>query len=260
MGRPVSKVTRVRVAGPLAPFAPMVKAAARQSGYTPLTTVNVMQLVAHLSRWLSAAGLGAGDLTRERAAEYVAARRAEGRTSGLSPRSLALILAVLTSAGVLAPEVPAVPVSEEERLLAGFERHLRCERALAASTIGAYVARARRFLAGLGSTGLAGLTAADVSRAVLAEAQAVSAGSAQYFVAALRAFLRFCFLEGLTGTDLAWAALAVTGRRRCRGGSARPKRGRCWPAATGAVRWAAGIMRCWSRCCGWDCAPARPPR
>lgn len=214
MSRPVSKVIRVRVAGPLAPFAPMVKAAARQAGYAPLSTVNVMQLVAHLSRWLEANGLDAGDLTRERAAVYVAARRAEGRTSGLSLRSLALVVAVLTGAGVLAPEVAAAPVSEEERLLAGFERYLRCERALAASTIGAYVARARRFLAGLGSGGLAGLTAADVSRAVLAEAEKVSAGSAQYFVAALRAFLRFCFLEGLTGTDLAWAALAVTGRRR----------------------------------------------
>src|SRR5439155_20132342 len=70
------------------------------------------------------------------------------------------------------------------------------------------------FLAGLDGTGLAGLTTADVSGAVLAEVQAVSPGSAQYFVAALRAFLRFCFLEGLTGADLAWAALAVRGRRR----------------------------------------------
>src|SRR5262249_29709393 len=53
-----------------------------------------------------------------------------------------------------------------------------------------------------------------VTRAVLAETEAVSAGSAQYFVAAPRAFLRFCFLEGLTGTDLAWAALAGARRRR----------------------------------------------
>jgi integrase/recombinase XerD len=48
---------------------------------------------------------------------------------------------------------------------------------------------------------------------VLAEAEKVSAGSAQYFVAALRAFLRFCYLEGHTAADLAWAAQAVTGRR-----------------------------------------------
>ncbi len=42
----------------------------------------------------------------------------------------------------------------------------------------------------------------------------MSAGSAQYFVAALRAFLRFCYLDGHTAVDLAWAAQAVTGRRR----------------------------------------------
>jgi hypothetical protein len=85
--------------------------------------------------------------------------------------------------------------------------------ALAAGTAGAYVARAARFLDGLGG-GLDGLTAGDVTAAVLAEAEKVSAGSAQYFVAALRAFLRFCHLEGRTAADLAWAAQAVTGRRR----------------------------------------------
>ena len=105
------------------------------------------------------------------------------------------------------------PASEQERLLTVFERHLLGERALAASTAAAYVTRARRFLDSLAGRGVSGLTAADVTRAVLAEAEKVSPGSAQYFVAALRAFLRFCFLEGLTGADLAGAALAVTGRR-----------------------------------------------
>jgi site-specific recombinase XerD len=120
---------------------------------------------------------------------------------------------MLADAGVLTSPLPA-SMSEQERLLAAFERHLLGERALAASTAAAYVARARRFLAGFDGCGLAGLTCADVTRAVLAETAMVSVGSAQYFVAALRAFLRFCFLEGLTETDLAGAALAVTGRRR----------------------------------------------
>ncbi len=214
MGRPVSKVTRAPVMGPLAPFAPVLGARLRASGYTPLTTVNVMRLMAHLSRWLSANGLGVADLTRGQVERYVAARRAEGRTSGLSPRSLDPILGMLTDAGALTPEEPAGPVSEEERLLAVFERHLLCERALTGSTAAAYVAYARRFLAGRAGRRLDGVTAADVTGAVLAEAEAVSASSAQYFVVALRAFLRFCFLDGLVEADLAGAALAVTGRRR----------------------------------------------
>ena len=214
MGRPVSKVTRAPVTGPLAPFAPALGARLRASGYTPLTTVNVMRLMAHLSRWLSANELGAADLTRGQVERYVAARRAEGRTSGLSPRSLDPILGMLTDAGALTPEEPAGPVSEEERLLAAFERHLLCERALTGSTAAAYVAYARRFLAGRTGRRLDGVTAADVTGAVLAETEAVSASSAQYFVVALRAFLRFCFLDGLVEADLAGAALAVTGRRR----------------------------------------------
>jgi integrase/recombinase XerD len=214
MGRAVSKVTRAPVTGPLAPFAPALGARLRASGYTPLTTVNVMRLMAHLSRWLSANGLGAADLSRGQVERYVAARRAEGRTSGLSPRSLDPILGMLTDAGALTPEEPAGPVSKEERLLAAFERHLLCERALTGSTAAAYVAYARRFLAGRAGRRLDGVTAADVTGAVLAEAEAVSASSAQYFVVALRAFLRFCFLDGLVEADLAGAALAVTGRRR----------------------------------------------
>ncbi len=42
----------------------------------------------------------------------------------------------------------------------------------------------------------------------------MSVGSTQYFVAGLRAFLRFCFVEGLVDGDLSAAVLAVTGRRR----------------------------------------------
>jgi integrase/recombinase XerD len=214
MGRPTSKVTKVRITGPLAPFAAGFRARLREYGYTPLSAVNAMRLLAHLSRWLDTNGLGVADLTGEQVERYAAARRAEGRTSALLPCSVAPILAMLADAGALAPEAPAALVPEQERLLAAFERHLLGERALTASTAVAYVARARRFLDGFAGSGLAGLTAGDVTRAVLAEAAVVSSGSAQYFVAALRAFLRFCFLEGLTGADLAGAALAVTGRRR----------------------------------------------
>jgi integrase/recombinase XerD len=216
MARPASKVTRAPVTGPLAPYAAGLKASLRASGYTPLTTVNMMRLVAHLSRWLEASGLGPGDLDAGQVERYVAGRRAEGRTSGLSPRCLDPVLAALAGAGVLTPAPAAPPACGQERLLAGYERHLLSERGLAATTTQAYVARARRFLAGLGGDGLSGLTAADVTTAVAAEAGKVSAGSAQYFVAALRAFLRYCFLEGLTSADLASAVLAVTGRRTSR--------------------------------------------
>lgn len=218
MGRGMSELSKVQVRGPLAEFVPLVAAEALECGYTPLTTAGVLRLMAHLSRWMQARGMGAGDLSRERAREFTAARRAAGRRRGRSLRSLVPVLTALADAGVLAPDPPVGPVSERERLLAAFEQYLRCERALAAGTAGGYLTRARRFLAGLGGS-LDELAAADVTAAVLAEAERVSAGSAQYFVAALRAFLRFCYLDGHTAADLAWAAQGVTGRRR----SALPK-------------------------------------
>lgn len=220
MDRGISEVSKVRVRGPLAQFAPLVAEEARQIGYTPLTTAGVLRLTASLSRWMEARGLGAEDLSAELAREFTAARRSEGRRSGRSLRSLAPVLAALAGAGVLAADPPAGSGSERERLLAAFGQYLRGERALAAGTAAAYTARAGRFLDGrvgcLDGRGgcLDGLGAGDVTAAVLAEAETVSAGSAQYFVAALRAFLRFCYLEGHTAVDLAWAAQAVTGRRR----------------------------------------------
>jgi integrase len=77
-----------------------------------------------------------------------------------------------------------------------------------------YVDRATRFVAGLAPGGLAQVTSAEVTAAVLRESAAVSVSATQYFVASLRAFLRFCFVEGLIEIDLSQAALAVTGRRR----------------------------------------------
>jgi site-specific recombinase XerD len=116
---------------------------------------------------------------------------------------------------VTAAEEPAPAGSPREVLLASFERYLLAECGLASGTVVGYLARVRRFLDGLPSSGeLAGLTAAEVTQAVLRESRAVSVSAAQNFVCALRSFLRFCFIEGLLEADLSQAALPVTGRRR----------------------------------------------
>ncbi len=215
MDRPISRVSKVVVAGPLAPFADAFRSRLGELGYTALTTVNVMRLMADLSRWLDAGGLTVADLTSTRVEQYVHERRAAGRTGSSSPRSLAALLGLLGSLGVLPAEQPAPPCSALEVLLASFRGYLLVERALAPLTAAAYVDRARRFLTGCAAgAGLAELTAGDVTRAVLRESTTGSVGSAQFFVVALRSFLRFCFIEGLVRADLSAAALAVTGRRR----------------------------------------------
>jgi integrase len=125
------------------------------------------------------------------------------------------LLDVLRKLGVVAAGEQAQAASPGEVLLAGFGRYLAAERGLASGTVGGYVSHARRFLAGLpAGTGLAGVCAEDVTAAVLRQSAAVSVSATQFFVAGLRSFLRFCFVEGQLPVDLSQAALPVTGRRR----------------------------------------------
>jgi site-specific recombinase XerD len=121
---------------------------------------------------------------------------------------------VLLDAGVR-PKVPAARIaSATDLLLASFQRYLLMERGLVAGTVRGYVHHVRWFLRGLAAGDLADVSAADVTASVLRKSSMGSVSAAQNFVAGLRAFLRFCFLESLMPADLSEATLAVTGRRR----------------------------------------------
>ena len=136
--------------------------------------------------------------------------------------------------------MPAPASSSIDLLLSSFERYLVSERGLAAGTIVGYVSHARWFLDGLGSGGVAGLSAAEVTGAVLRKAASgVSVSAAQNFVSGLRAFLRFCFLEGLRrggsvagGAGGAGSAGVVAAARDQLGRML----GRCWIPAIAAGR------------------------
>jgi integrase/recombinase XerD len=214
MARPTSRVSRVLMTGPLAPFADAYRVELHQRGYTVRSTVGELRQVARLSSWLAARGLTAAELSAARVDEFMGWQRADGRhRSQWSCAGLRCLLDVLRGHGVLAAEEPAAPSSPTELLLARFERYLVAERGLAAGTVGLYLACVRRFMEGLPSDrGLAGLVAGDVTAAVLREAEVVSVSAAQNFVSGLRWFLRFCFVEGLVGTDFSRAALLVRGR------------------------------------------------
>lgn len=216
MARPTSRVSRVVMTGPLAPFADAYALELNQRGYTPLTAVNQLRQVARLSRWLDANGLAVAELTSERVDEFLAFQRATGRYRAQWSRAgLLCLLDVLRAQGVAPVCVKAPAASGEDVLLGSFARYLLSERGLATGTVCGYLAHARRFLGGLSPSAVADVTAGDVTAAVLHEADAGgSVSTVQNFVAALRAFLRYCFLEGLLGADLSGAALAVTGRRR----------------------------------------------
>jgi hypothetical protein len=90
-----------------------------------------MWQLGHLSRWLELEGLTADQLSCEQVARFVAARRAAGYRTWVSPLSLRLPLAFLREAGVV--PAPAFLASEGrlERLLVDYRRFLAHERGLA---------------------------------------------------------------------------------------------------------------------------------
>lgn len=216
MPRATSRLSRVVVSGPLAPFVRAYRLELRRRGYTPRSAVNELRQVARLSRWLEDRELGAERLTRERVEEFLVFQRAGGRYRAQWSRpGLGCLLEVLEVLGALEHEEQAPVLSPTQTLLCSFEHYLLVERALSAGTVRGYVDHARKFLDGLPPGSAVGeVTAADVTTALRRVADVVSVAAAQNFRAGLRAFLRFCFTEGILGVDLSGAALAVTGRRR----------------------------------------------
>src|SRR5258706_11097915 len=125
MRRPGSRVCNVRVAGPLAPFAADFTSRLEELGYTPLTRVNELRLMAHLSRWLEASQLTGADLDGERIGLFLSAQRAGGYGAPGAAGGLALLLGGLRGGRVLAVEPPPAPLVSAGGALGGsFPRRL----------------------------------------------------------------------------------------------------------------------------------------
>jgi integrase/recombinase XerD len=214
MSRPISRVSRVLVTGPLAPFVDPYREKLMERRYTRLSAVNLQRQMSQMSRWLEAGGLGVEQLSEARIEAFVSLPRANGgERSSVSRPGLVCLLELLRDLGVVGAAVQPTP-SPAEALMGSFVRYLLSERGLSAGTVRGYVDHATRFVAGLAPGGLRHVSPGEVTTAVLRESAAVSVSATQNFVAGLRAFLRFCFIEGLVEVDLSQAALPVTGRRR----------------------------------------------
>ncbi len=187
----------------------------RGRGYTPLTIVNELRQLAHLSCWLDAHRMTAAAVTREVIEEVHAFRRTRRSSANCSLQGLLAVLEVLDEQGVRPPAASATLAAPLDAMLESFQRFLLQERGLKASTASAYVFRVRRFLSWSAPGGdVSALRAKDITDAVLTESASVSVGATQFFVVAIRSFLRYCFIEGMTASDLSAAALSSTGRER----------------------------------------------
>lgn len=207
---------RVGSIGPLAPFVEDYEVRLRASGYSARSVTSALRDMARLSRWLEGRRLSVADLSTELLQEFLGQLpRRRGGGSVCSGRALSQVFEVLDKDGERSRRAYKEPASPSEAILASFERFLLQERAVNFSTASLYVTRARRFLVWCAPNGeLHKLTASDVTGAVLQASTSVSVGATKVFVTALRSFLRFSFIEGLTPSDLSPAALSVARRHR----------------------------------------------
>ena len=201
----MSNPSRVRVSGPLQPYAAGFRDELKRLGYRPNAAGNQLQLMAHMSRWLERRRLDPNELTSGRVDEFLVDRRAEGYTLWLSTKATEPMLAFLRGVGVVPDPPPSLPDTAADELIEIFRSYLATERGLAEATVTSYVHVARLFLFGrsaIGGADLAGLTGGEVTGFVLAETADRSVGSAQFVACGLRAFLRFAYLTGRTDTKL----------------------------------------------------------
>jgi len=212
MGRP----SRVRVTGPLAPFATGFRRELARQGYTAHSASNQLQLMAHASRWLADRGLGVEGLSPTRVEEFLADRRAEGYTLWLSSKAMAPMLDFLRGLGVVPTPAATVPATEAERLQQIYRTFLVEERGLAAGTVAAYLHVAGLFFTACAADGvlhLERLSAAEVTEFVLAECTPRSVGSAKFVVCGLRSLLRYLYVAGHIDGQLDAAVPSVAGWR-----------------------------------------------
>jgi integrase/recombinase XerD len=166
-----------------------------------------------VSRWLADAGLDPAQLTAVRVEQFLDARR-ERYVRLVSWRAVAPLLGYLRALGLI-PEAPrplaGTPV---ERLLEDFCSYLLLERSLAAGSVRLYERVARLFLAErsvpLGAA-LEQLGAEEIRGFVLRQCAERSVSSARTLVTALRALLRFLYLQGWTPVLLSGAVPSVAG-------------------------------------------------
>lgn len=199
----------VLIAGPLEGAAYRFRDEFARRGFVGKSLMNQLRLLAHLSRWLGAERVGAESLTAQQVEAFLAERR-RTHTGLFSRRALGPVLGWLAGEGAISRAAASMPTTMDPPELVGFEKYLRQERRLASTTIAAGMARARRFVAGYAPEGGAGgLTAADVTRALLDEGATRRPVSVKAFGYTLRALLRFFFITGVTDHDLSAATLVI---------------------------------------------------
>lgn len=85
MPRAASRLSRVVVMGPLAPFAEAYRLELLRRGYTPRSAVNMLRQVARLSRWLGSSARSGSTVSGSRSSSLSSEPEAHTAPSGHDP-------------------------------------------------------------------------------------------------------------------------------------------------------------------------------
>lgn len=210
--------SHVGVSGPLEPFAAGFSRSLARQGYTSTSAAFQVQLMAHLSRWLTGTGLEVRGFRATDVERFLRARRRAGYTHYLSAKAMRPMLTYLCDQGVWLPPPPPVANGAVDVAIERYRQYLVQERGLGHATAHHYVDAVRPFLRGrVSSDGVAldweSLDAAGVTAFVVARTPDQSRSAAKMTVTALRSLLGFLHADGLIARRLTAAVPSVAGWR-----------------------------------------------
>ena len=198
--------------GPLMLYAQGFQVELEGRGFAPTSVEFRLRQLKVLNRWMIRKRLAVSDLDAACVARLVAARRAKGRVTSVSPANFVLLLGYLRDVGA----VPAEKLDAVGQLLERYRDYLLTERALASRSVGSNMHVAELFCRDLECRHHEpeDLSAADVTAYMVAVCARSSTGWSKKTVTGLAVFLRFLHVSGITATSLVDALPKVAGHRR----------------------------------------------
>ena len=187
-----------------------------QQGFKPSTVVRKKKLFADLNDWLQVHELSVGDLSFQLVDRFLFDRRSAGYARHKTHETLRPILNYLYRLKLTPPLEAPVSKDPVSVILDRYRIFLTAERSLAMVTAARYIDCLRPFLSQRvlnGGLDLRNLKSADVTAFVVARCPQLNAGVAKLTVTALRSFLGFLHLDGVTERSLVHAAPKVLRRR-----------------------------------------------
>lgn len=180
-------------------------------GYSELSVVLRVNLLAHLGRWMAGEGLAPGGLDEAAIERFVAVRQ-ETHVDLARVGDVGRVVDFLRSRSVI-PE-RAAPLIQDfgavDGLLREWSSYLWLERSLATSTVERYGGLVRPFLESMEHEGVldpSGFTASDVHLFMGKALSGSSPSTGKYLVTAMRSLLGYLYVTGRLGHPLVGAVL-----------------------------------------------------